>query len=1088
MPKQKVAILGGGIGSLAAAFALTATPELRASHEVTVYQLGWRLGGKGASGRDPRPEYGHRIYEHGLHVWAGFYENAFRLMREAYAEWPRPAGAKLSVWYDENRPHESAFLPRSQVVFEEHVGDRWLHWLVRMPEAPRLPGDGEPLDLDDRWRFVRETLEATAEFIRHAMRTRLDQPSVLDRVLGSFSEAAPGHAKSLGRALAQSLELEQSPTTRRPHPRRVRRASVAPVSAPPSSTQPKSGVPRHASHADAFDDGDGMSWFLSTTLAILGRPQAAGDNRVPLLDVLDRFHHWFAERIDAIGIDDAVRRIWVIVDMALSTLRGVLRDDVIDGGLEPLDAEDWAAWLERHGASHTTLESPLVRGIYDYVFGYEDGDVGRPALGAGTAIHGIWRLLFTYKGAVFWEMQAAMGEVVFTPLYQVLARRGVRFEFFQRVKGLELGADKSAVERVHIGVQATLRNPAKGYQPLVEIGDLQCWPDRPLHDQLVEGERALDLESPASAPHDVGETVLQRGRDFDVVVLGIPVGALGPITVELALESARWRDMLAHVKVVQTQAMQLWLTSDKEQLGWTAPRGLLTAYAQPFNTWGDLSHLLDVERWPADTAKSAMYFCGPLPTMRADGDGFAAAVQASVTATAASWLGENAAHLWPGADDGLGGFDWARLVDPGGRSGAERLAAQYLRGNVSPSDAYVLSVPGSSRFRLEAGDSGFQNLFLAGDWVKTGIDAGCIEAAVMAGLAASRAICGEPRLIHGERPHAAALDSRRAPYAAYVERGGESCFRQPLELRGVDLSGYVVDADLDALETLCRRQLDEPAGGRARYVPLVPKVLLVAARIDQATSADEQDRDKGHLPEIDVGFWVPVGVLEPEANGEYRLVDLAWFLPYLWVDNPWAMVTGREIYGFPKSLGRFELPGGDGSGRLAVSTLALHPHRAVTSAREALVFELRRKDDGAHGIRRMWNEAKDAVGELFGGVVRPRDVWNLMRAEHVDAPDLFGHLFEHLGAGSVPMVFLKQFRDVADPSRACYRRVVTARAEVKPGSVRGAGLLRGDYVLHLAALDSHPVARDLGLRVGETHIDHAFRVEFDFTMQAGREV
>ena len=51
----KVAILGGGVGGMTAAFELTATPELRERYDVTVYQLGWRLGGKGASGRNAAP-------------------------------------------------------------------------------------------------------------------------------------------------------------------------------------------------------------------------------------------------------------------------------------------------------------------------------------------------------------------------------------------------------------------------------------------------------------------------------------------------------------------------------------------------------------------------------------------------------------------------------------------------------------------------------------------------------------------------------------------------------------------------------------------------------------------------------------------------------------------------------------------------------------------------------------------------------------------------------------------------------------------------------------------------------------------------
>lgn len=45
--RERVAILGGGMGGLTAAWALTATPELLQRYEVTVYQEGWLLGGKG---------------------------------------------------------------------------------------------------------------------------------------------------------------------------------------------------------------------------------------------------------------------------------------------------------------------------------------------------------------------------------------------------------------------------------------------------------------------------------------------------------------------------------------------------------------------------------------------------------------------------------------------------------------------------------------------------------------------------------------------------------------------------------------------------------------------------------------------------------------------------------------------------------------------------------------------------------------------------------------------------------------------------------------------------------------------------------
>src|SRR5262245_42435096 len=47
-PKQKIAVLGGGLGSLSTVYGLTSQPGWDEKYDITVYQMGWRLGGKGA--------------------------------------------------------------------------------------------------------------------------------------------------------------------------------------------------------------------------------------------------------------------------------------------------------------------------------------------------------------------------------------------------------------------------------------------------------------------------------------------------------------------------------------------------------------------------------------------------------------------------------------------------------------------------------------------------------------------------------------------------------------------------------------------------------------------------------------------------------------------------------------------------------------------------------------------------------------------------------------------------------------------------------------------------------------------------------
>src|SRR5512142_1566437 len=93
---RRIAILGGGVGAMTAAFWLTHRDGWQDDYQIDVYQMGWRLGGKGASGRNAA--VAQRIEEHGLHIWFGFYDNAFKVMREAYAALGRAPDSPLATW------------------------------------------------------------------------------------------------------------------------------------------------------------------------------------------------------------------------------------------------------------------------------------------------------------------------------------------------------------------------------------------------------------------------------------------------------------------------------------------------------------------------------------------------------------------------------------------------------------------------------------------------------------------------------------------------------------------------------------------------------------------------------------------------------------------------------------------------------------------------------------------------------------------------------------------------------------------------------------------------------------------------------
>jgi len=696
---SKVAIIGSGCAALTTAFELT-RPELEGRYAVTVYQQGFRLGGKGASSRGPAG----RIEEHGLHVWLGFYENAFRLMRDCYAELARdPERVPIASW-------RQAFEPSAHVgIMDFAPGAGWAPWTAVFPALPGEPGDA----------FTRDNPYTVTGYI------------------------------------VRMLE--------------VLRALLAAATQAPASDQDPSEQTPLAKLASFLRYGRLATLLsLSELVALLEQLSRGrlGDAQAPLSALFERLQsalHAERSRLTEGAVD--ARRVWEVLDLVLAIFRGLVQGGTFldPRGLDGLDEYDVREWLARYGASAESLASGFVRGLYDLAFAFEAGDISRPGIAAGQALRGALRFFFTYRGSFFWKMRAGMGEIVFAPLYETLQRRGVRFEFFHRLENVRLSADDSPhVAALELDVQALVRSPA-GYAPLVDVGGMPCWPAGPDFDQLEDGARLREEDWDFESFWDrrrITQKVLEVGRDFDFVVLGVGIGALPQLCSEILARDERWRAMCEHVKTVATQAGQVWLSEDLASLGWALPSVTLSGFVEPFDTWADMSHLLPLELWPVEgrAPRSLAYFCSVLPdtpdipARPEPGHSlpFVAEQRALVRQSFGRFLGEHVQHLWPRAHAG-GGFRWELLLAPdpaldAAQHGAARLEQQYVSANVSPTDRFTLTLPGSTKFRISPLDATYDNLTIVGDWTACGFNEACVEAAVMSGRLGAHAIARLPKL------------------------------------------------------------------------------------------------------------------------------------------------------------------------------------------------------------------------------------------------------------------------------------------------------------------------------------------------------
>jgi len=377
LKKKRVTILGGGPAALTCAYQLTKTPELAARHEVTVYQMGWRLGGKGASGRNRA--LGDRIEEHGLHILFGFYQNFFEMMRDVYTLIARPSSAPLATFRE-------AFHPHSFGVVEASEQDVWNSWFIQFPRNCEVPGIGV-------------TINSGLDYLSMALQSAIGAVFGWQR-LANIQPCFFPEGESWERSKAQGSSNAHLG---------VRAAFVV------------------------------LQWSLgivSDALQVVMRELPALSNA--LSRARASLIAFMLENSE--GRPD-LHRLVLLLDFVLSSAIGILVDRVFTpAGCDGIDDIDFRDWLAQHGAAQETLASPFARAIYDAAFSFKRGAALQESMAAGVAIRTMARMGATYKGAMYYKMQAGMGDTVFGPLYLALRARGVRFAFFHKVSALHVEA------------------------------------------------------------------------------------------------------------------------------------------------------------------------------------------------------------------------------------------------------------------------------------------------------------------------------------------------------------------------------------------------------------------------------------------------------------------------------------------------------------------------------------------------------------------------------------------------------------------------------------------------------------------------
>jgi uncharacterized protein with NAD-binding domain and iron-sulfur cluster len=613
--RSRVIVLGGGAAGLSAAYELTRPGLKRRRRPVTVYQCGWRLGGKGASGRGEA----NRIEEHGLHVWFGFYRNAFRLLGDAYAQLADGEERRFKTIEDAFRPCDQLGLigprggykpgeaPRAwdtdcfplpaEAPFERLKGFRWIpYYFVQMMLAATsrtVPPPHPEVDVTPLHGAV-ETAVGQATQMATGTRVEVDPTADPSQISSDLEQRVNEIGPPPEKLDRKRMEADKGGLLEAANSFRVWEEELQRVGEELEEAKPDSDLPEMAG-PDAER--------LDIRPPEVPRYLASLAKRVIALSAVFGFPDWARAQIT--GAD--LQRRGPFDDLNEIDLREALSGKPIPG--RPLSKEAEEVFERLEAIDHwrcdsAVLNSPVVRVLYDLPFAYRGGDRGKPDVAAGMAIENILNIVARHDGTVMWKMNAGMGDVVFAPIYEALAEAPssprVEFDFFSAVERIVIGSG-GRVEEVAIRRQVELKEGPGGYRPLVP-GPLPVWPSNPLVDQLTddsireiaktearwreegrlhEGESlfpAFEREpNPLQRPDEESLEVLKRGVDFSEVVLAIPPAAIQALARsepgDLLNAAPDLDAMLERAFPVATQAFQAWFDIPRgpgspPQLGW----------------------------------------------------------------------------------------------------------------------------------------------------------------------------------------------------------------------------------------------------------------------------------------------------------------------------------------------------------------------------------------------------------------------------------------------------------------------------------------------------------------------------------------
>ncbi len=270
------------------------------------------------------------------------------------------------------------------------------------------------------------------------------------------------------------------------------------------------------------------------------------------------------------------------------------------------------------------------------------------------------------------------------------------------------------------------------------------------------------------------------------------------------------------------------------------------------------------------------------------------------------------------------------------------------------------------------------------------------------------------------------------PFISWIGHGAAS-LSVPGVFTNATMHLFGTRADITALQYVTDTLLNAAAGGAVHYQAIAPVALFSFVEVERCTS--EVD-NIGWLPGRECAIWIPL--LERETDNPFHLRLVLW-APYIFIDYTIGMLTGREVWGWPKVAAAIAA-----APEFTCSTTFFKTFDPAARGETGRLYRIVRQDQTGQQPGSTWKDGATAAAAMAAGLLGEvgAKLMNTLQLQPV-----------------VTSVCLKQFRDSASPDQACYRAIVNSPVRIT--RFHGGGLLADKFELEITTCRSHQIVHDL---------------------------